>query len=151
MLVASALVTSCLNESPNSIMNINYMGVANPDSMTFTVPGDSVWKDNIIEAATKLGVINTPFAVLDTVPVSDQIYATQHCDLKAAKEYNSMQKKLTLSEIKKTIYNAHADSLVNLGYNEGAEALPIHEFLFHSSLYSFYTTQRIFYYPTRVR
>lgn len=129
----SAMVTSCLKvDDPICTTDIFY--IAETDSITFSAKEDAVWKKDIISAIAKLNVTHTPIEVKDTVPSSQQYASIGNCNYKADKIYDKKQKGLTLSDIKKAIYNAHADSLVKLGYKDGSEALPIRKFTHHSSL-----------------
>lgn len=151
LLLTSVIVTSCLSEKDNSTeATIYYIGVI--DSLKYTNPADSVWEDNIKEALTKLEIENYIFKETATVDVAIQSYAVQQCNLQAGETFNNKLNKLSLSSVKTAIYNAHADSLIRLGYNEGADALPISEFTLHSSIYSLLTTPAIpiFYYHTDI-
>lgn len=151
LIFTSMAISSCLKESENNISNIYYAGVSNPDSFVYTVPKDSVWKKDIVEALNKLKVTNEPFVVTDTATGSSQFYTIQRCDYKAAYAFDKMLKTVTLSGIKQAIYKEHADSLVKLGYNEGAEQLPIHQFTLNTSLYNLLNGTEIFYYRTDIK
>ena len=151
LVLTSVIATSCLKEEDNSTeATIYYIGVV--DSIKYSEPADSMWEDNIKEALTKLEIANYIFKETATVDVAIQSYAVQQCNLQAGETFNNKLQKISLSAIKSTIYNNHADSRVRLGYNEGADALPINEFTLHSSIYSLLTTPAIpiFYYHTLI-
>lgn len=149
LFIGTSMLTSCLNDSKPSTATINYIGM--PDSIKFTDTNDTVWKDNIYEALAKMEVLAHVMEVSDTSQTSYQSYVIEMCNYKAGGVYDKMLKKVTLSDVKKNIYNAHADSLVKLGYNSGAESLPIDAFTLHSSLWSLYTGTKVFYYNTIVK
>lgn len=149
LVFTSFLINSCIGDGKTSSATINYLGVV--DSIKYSNLADTVWTKDIIEATTKLEVTYTPFEISDTVAGSEQYYVIQLCDYKAGGTYNKKLQTLTLANIKKSIYNAHADSLVKLGFNQGADSLPISPFTLHTSLGNLYTGTKPYYYATSIK
>lgn len=149
LLFTSFFVTSCLNDKPTSNATVNYFGM--PDSIKFSDLNDTVWETNIYEAMAKLGIYATPFEMSDTAYSGVDTDPVTKCDLKAGDKFDKMLKATNLSGIKKQIFNLHADSLIQLGYKDGAEALPIDKFTIYSSLWSTYYGIKIFKYENTIQ
>ncbi len=149
LVFTSMIVTSCLNDDNSNTADINYIGKV--DSIVYSQPQDSVWNYNICEALMKMEILYTTFNVKDTITVGYASNAISSCDYKAACVLDAKLKKVTLSEIKKTIYNNHADSLIKLGYVNGSEELPIRQFKLHPSLWSFYTGSQVCYFEYNIK
>ncbi len=147
LLLTTVGITSCMNENNGNTAAVNYVGLV--DSIGYSVPGDSVWEKNIIEALAKMEISGYVFEAKDTASTGLPGYVIQLCDFKAAKMYDDMLKKANLADLKKTIYKEHADSLNKLGY-VGSDAIPLQKFVFKSTLYSFYSGNPLFYYYKNV-
>lgn len=150
IICSTLLFTSCLKEHEGPTATVNYVGLVNKDSIYYTVPEDSVWERNIIEALAKLEITEKVFEVSDSTVSPLSNIPVEMCDWKAGKIYDDMLKKANLNDVKKAIYNAHADSLIRLGY-VGSDAIPLQKFNFKSTLYSYYSGKAVFYYYTDVR
>ena len=148
LLLTSMLATSCLKGNENATATIYYVGMT--DSIKLSDKSDSVWIENIVEALVKMKVTGEVFMESDTTEASIQDYAVLGCNEKAGKNFNNTLKKVNLKEIKKTIFNAHADSLIQLGYSGGAESLPIDKFTLYTSLWSLYNNSLVFWYENTI-
>ena len=153
LIIASTSIVSCLSDDTKSTANVTYIGMV--DSIKFTNQADTVWETNIKEALMKQKVLYTPFEVSDTAESSIQDYAVYLCNAKAGAKLDKDLKTVTLAQVKKNIFNQHADSLMKVYRDsidiKGSEDLPLSEFTLHSSLWSYYTRTLVFYYKNVIK
>lgn len=135
VICSSFFMTGCSNDSKSSA-DITYVGIA--DSVCYSDSADTVWNQNIANAMIKMKVLGVPFSVSQTVTSGIAGEAVHLCDVTAAKQFENGLKPLTLAELKKTIFNENADSLIKIGYPV-SDSLPIHPFSFRAALYSYYS------------
>lgn len=150
LLLTCVSVSSCLKDNGGATATVNYYGFL--DSIRYTNTADTVWTRNIVEAMYKLKVTETEIVASDTALSGFRDDAIYMCNAKAGKTYDEMLNKITLDDVKREIYKAHADSLIKLGYNEGSEKLPLSRFKIFSSLWSgFYRSAPVFLYEKDIR
>lgn len=153
LIIASTCIVSCLSDDNKSTANVTYMGKV--DSIKFFNEADTVWSQNIVEALQKQKVLYNVFTVSDTVQSGIQDYAVMACNAKAGAIMDKDLKSVTLAQIKKNIFNTHADSLLKVYRDsiaiKSSEDLPLSGFTLHSSLWSFYTGQLVFYYKNIIK
>ena len=134
MIFASFCMTSCLKDTENTA-EIHYTSM--PDSLFFDDTTDVVWEENICEALAKLELSYNTFTMRDTTVSGGASSAVYNCDVKAVAYLQKQLAKVNLTDVKKTIFNSHADSLINVGY-KSADEIPLDQFRMHVALYSYY-------------
>lgn len=133
--------TSCKKDNQSVTADVFYMGVI--DSIVYSDPADSVWDNNIQQALREMKITYSAFEERDTLQFGIQAYAIHNCNVKASASYDKLLKNTNLSSIKKQIFDSNKDSLINLGYNDGADNLPIDQFNLYTSVWSLFTDEKI--------
>lgn len=133
MLSVACLMGSCSNDGNSSSATCNYYGVC--DTIDFTNAEDSVYKSLIQESfdSLKLTGVGSIFQETAEVDYSLSIYAIFMCNSQAITTFKNKINAVSLSDVKEAIYDAHTDSLKNLGY-DSAEELPLSSFVAHFNL-----------------
>lgn len=139
MMLTSLCVTSCLEDAKSSFDG-NYYGACT--SINYTDSADTVWQKNIIEALNKQTIFSQYFKC-DTTVSSSAISPIILCNSKAVSIYLAAMKKLNLKDIKTAIFNAHADSLIKIGYPV-SDSITLKPFYIGAGLVSTYAGSIIF-------
>lgn len=121
------LTVSCSNDGNNAKATLTYWGQTG--KITFAEGQDDAYERLVKESLTDLKVTgqNSVFQETASVDYSSMIAAYALCHVQARKDFKKTIDLLNLAMVKNSIYNAHKDSLQDLGY-QTASALPLQPF-----------------------
>ncbi|MBO7102252.1 MAG: hypothetical protein J6S65_03665 [Bacteroidaceae bacterium] len=126
ILCAAFAATSCSKES-KAEASLYYIGEC--AKLSYTDSTNAVFEKLILESLDNLGYTGSKsvFQEKAEVGVSNVGYAQYMCNVQAHNTYAAKLNKLTLSEVKNSIFSSHTDSIIGLGYSR-ADSIPLKTF-----------------------
>ena len=137
VMVTTLFVTACMDDDdPKSEATVSY--VATCSGITYTDSADVPYEPLIVQALGNLGLVGSKsvFEESASVNYTSLIAVYAQCNEQAEKTYKSKLEKVTMAQVKNTIYASNSDSLYNTLGIERASDIPIHEMTVHLPLYN---------------